>query len=94
MASKAPRLYKLEESGYDGTVKDPNDSNEVNQMKGQAIIRSFEWGEKVPIGVFYRIEEPTYEDMIANRMPAYKEVPLTKQDLYNRDTTSLFEALV
>jgi 2-oxoglutarate ferredoxin oxidoreductase subunit beta len=94
LASKAPRLYKLEESGYDGNVKDPNNANEVNQMKGQAIIRSFEWGEKIPIGVFYRIQEPTYEDMIARRMPAYKEVPLTKQDLYNRDTTSLFEALV
>jgi 2-oxoglutarate ferredoxin oxidoreductase subunit beta len=94
LASKAPRLYKLEETGYDGTVKDPNDSNEVNQMKGRAISRSFEWGEKVPIGVFYRIQEPTYEDMIANRMPSYKEVPLTKQDLYHRDTTSLFEALV
>jgi 2-oxoglutarate/2-oxoacid ferredoxin oxidoreductase subunit beta len=94
LASKAPRLYKLEENGYDGTVKDPNDANEVNQMKGQAISRSFEWGEKVPIGVFYRIQEPTYEDMIAQRMPSYKEVPLIKQDLYNRDTTSLFEALV
>jgi len=94
LASKVPRLYKLEENGYDGTVKDPNDANEVNQMKGQAIIRSFEWGEKVPIGVFYRIQEPTYEDMIAQRMPSYKEVPLIKQDLYNRDTTSLFEALV
>jgi 2-oxoglutarate ferredoxin oxidoreductase subunit beta len=94
LASKAPRLYKLEEDGYDGNVKDPNDAYEVNQMKGQAISRSFEWGEKVPIGVFYRIQEPTYEDMIANRMPSYKEVPLIKQDLYNRDTTSLFEALV
>lgn len=94
LATKAPRLYKLEETGYDGTVKDPNDANEVNQKKGQAITRSFEWGEKVPIGVFYRIQEPTYEDMLAQRMPSYKEVPLIKQDLYNRDTTSLFEALV
>ncbi len=92
--SKAPRLYKLEETGYDGNVKDPNDANEVNRMKGQAITRSFEWGEKIPIGVFYRIQEPTYEDMIAQRMPSYKEVPLVKQDLYNRDTTPLFEALV
>jgi 2-oxoglutarate ferredoxin oxidoreductase subunit beta len=94
LTTKAPRLYKLEETGYDGNVKDPNDPNEVNQKKGQAIIRSFEWGEKVPIGLFYRIEEPTYEDMIANRMPSYKEVPLIKQDLYNRDITPLFEALV
>lgn len=94
LTSKAPRLYKLEETGYDGNVKDPNDANEVNRMKGQAITRSFEWGEKIPIGVFYRIQEPTYEDMIAQRMPSYKEVPLVKQDLYNRDTTPLFEALV
>jgi 2-oxoglutarate ferredoxin oxidoreductase subunit beta len=86
-------LYKLEDSGYDGSVKDPNDSNEVNQKKGQAIIRSFEWGDKVPIGVFYRIQEPTYEDMLANRMPSYKEVPLTKQDLFHRDVTPLFEDL-
>lgn len=94
LTSKAPRLYKLEETGYDGNVKDPNDANEVNQKKGQAITRSFEWGERIPIGVFYRIQEPTYEDMIAQRMPSYKEVPLTKQDLYSRDTTPLFEALV
>jgi 2-oxoglutarate ferredoxin oxidoreductase subunit beta len=93
LTSKAPRLYKLEETGYDGQVKDPNDANEVNLKKGQAITLSFEWGERIPIGVFYRIQEPTYEDMIAQRMPSYKEVPLVKQDLYNRDTTALFEAL-
>jgi 2-oxoglutarate ferredoxin oxidoreductase subunit beta len=93
LQSKAPRLYKLEETGYDGTVKDPNDSNEVTQKKAQAFTKSFEWGEKVPIGIFYRIQEPTYEDMIGNRMPSYKEVPLVKQDLFNRDVSPLFEAL-
>jgi len=90
---KAPRLYKLEDTGYDGHVSNPTDQNEVNQKKGQAITKSYEWGEKIPIGVFYKIEEPTYEDMVANRMPAYKEVPLTKHDVFNRDVTSLFEEL-
>lgn len=94
LPSKAPRLYKLEESGYDGNVKDPADPNEVNQKKAQAVIRSFEWGEKIPVGIFYKIQQPTFEDMIASRMPAYKEVPLTKQDLYNRDVTGLFEDLI
>jgi 2-oxoglutarate ferredoxin oxidoreductase subunit beta len=93
LQTKAPRLYKLEETGYDGTVKDPNDSNEVTQKKAQALVRSFEWGEKVPIGIFYRIQEPTFEDMIGDRMPSYKEVPLVKQDLFNRDVSALFEAL-
>jgi 2-oxoglutarate ferredoxin oxidoreductase subunit beta len=93
LPTKAPRLYKLEETGYDGNVKDPNDENEVNQKKGQAITRSFEWGERVPIGLFYRIEEPTFEDMLAIRIPAYKEVPLVKQDVYHRDVTALLESL-
>lgn len=93
LSTKAPRLYKLEDTGYDGNVKDPENSDEVNQKKGEAITRSFEWGEKIPIGLFYRIEQPTFEDMLANRMPAYKEVPLVKQDVYHRDVTSLLESL-
>jgi len=93
LQSKTPRLYKLEDTGYDGTVKDPNDSNEVNQKKTQALIKSFEFGDKIPIGIFYRIQEPTFEDMIGDRMPSYKEVPLVKQDLFNRDVSALFESL-
>jgi 2-oxoglutarate ferredoxin oxidoreductase subunit beta len=93
LPTKAPRLYKLEDTGYNGNVKNSEDSNEVNEKKGQAITRSFEWGDKIPIGLFYRIQEPTFEEMLANRMPAFKEVPLIKQDLYHRDVTPLFEAL-
>lgn len=89
----APRLYKLEDTGYDGNVKDSSDQDDVNQKKGQAITRSFEWGEKIPIGLFYRSQEPTFEDMLAIRMPAYKEVPLVKQDVYHRDVTTLLESL-
>jgi 2-oxoglutarate ferredoxin oxidoreductase subunit beta len=94
LATKAPRLYKLEEKEYDGNVKDPTNTNEVNEKKGQAIIRSFEWGDTIPIGLFYKIEQPTFEDMLADRMPAYKEVPLVKQDVFHRDVSPLFESLV
>lgn len=93
LPTKAPRLYKLEDTGYDGNVKDSSDQDDVNQKKGQAITRSFEWGEKIPIGLFYRSQEPTFEDMLAIRMPAYKEVPLVKQDVYHRDVTALLESL-
>jgi 2-oxoglutarate ferredoxin oxidoreductase subunit beta len=91
--TKAPRLYNLEDTGYDGTVKDPTDANELTQKKGQAIIRAMEWGDRIPTGVFYRSTEPTFEDLIGDRMPSYKEVPLVKQELYSRDVTSLFESL-
>jgi len=45
------RVYKLEdEAGYD--VRDIN----------EAFKRAGEWGDKIPIGIFYQVERPTYED--------------------------------
>jgi len=29
-----------------------------------ALVKAFEWGEKIPIGVFYQTDLPTYEDKI------------------------------
>jgi len=45
------RLYKLESSGH-------NPSDIV-----AAWQRSLEWGDKIPIGLFYSVDRPTYEDM-------------------------------
>jgi 2-oxoglutarate/2-oxoacid ferredoxin oxidoreductase subunit beta len=60
------RIYKLEtEEGYDpGNPK-------------MAVERSFEWGDRIPIGVFYRDEQPTYEDL----EPALRSGPLVEQKL-------------
>jgi len=45
------RVYKLESSGHD-----PSD-------KVAAWQRALEWGDKIPIGLFYQVEHPTYEDL-------------------------------
>jgi 2-oxoglutarate/2-oxoacid ferredoxin oxidoreductase subunit beta len=45
------RVYKLESAGHDP-------SNIV-----LAWQRALEWGDKIPIGLFYRTEKPTYEDL-------------------------------
>jgi len=45
------RVYKLENAGHD-----PHDIV-------QAWQRSLEWGDKIPIGLFYSVDRPTYEDM-------------------------------
>jgi 2-oxoglutarate/2-oxoacid ferredoxin oxidoreductase subunit beta len=45
------RVYKLESSGHN-----PSDLP-------AAFQRSLEWGDKIPIGLFYSVERPTYEDM-------------------------------
>jgi len=45
------RVYKLESSGHDP-------ANLVTAWQ-----RALEWGDKIPIGLFYRVEKPTYEDL-------------------------------
>ncbi len=90
---KAPRIYKLEETGYDGVVKDPSNTEEVNQKKAQAVIKSLEWGDRIPVGVFFKIDLPTYEEMLSERLKTLKELPMAKQDIYHRDVKPLFDEL-
>lgn len=61
------RLYKLEDTaGYDNTDAQA------------AYIRSQEWGDKIPLGLFYKDgESEPYEDF----EPALKNGPLVKQKL-------------
>jgi len=59
------RVYKLEENGYDSG----------NKMA--AFEKAQEWGDKIPIGVIYREEKPTYEE----RLPGLKRGPLVRREL-------------
>ena len=71
------RVYKLEEDrAYNST------------NVRVALEKSFEWGDRIPIGLFYRDEQPTYEDS----EPAFKRGPLTKQTL--APDPALFQTLV
>lgn len=57
------RVYKLE-----GAQHDPSDLV-------KAFARAQEWGEKIPTGLFYKVDRPTYEDL----EPALKTGPLARQ---------------
>jgi 2-oxoglutarate ferredoxin oxidoreductase subunit beta len=57
------RVYKLESAGHD-----PSDI-------GQAFARAQEWGDKLPTGLFYRTERPTYEEL----EPVLQAGPLVHQ---------------
>ncbi|MCD6402923.1 MAG: 2-oxoacid:ferredoxin oxidoreductase subunit beta [Candidatus Aenigmarchaeota archaeon] len=46
------RVYKLEETGHDPTSFE------------KALEKAWEWGERIPIGVFYKVEKPTFEEVI------------------------------
>jgi len=74
-----PRLYKLEEIGYDGVVRSPE---EAFSKTLAALTRAQEWGDKIPIGVFYQNElVPTYDETISKRIPTYLENPPAKQTI-------------
>jgi 2-oxoglutarate ferredoxin oxidoreductase subunit beta len=61
-----PRVYKLEETEHDVTDKTA------------AWELAYEWGERIPIGIFYRVKGvPTYEEQV----PTLKAGPLVKQPL-------------
>jgi 2-oxoglutarate ferredoxin oxidoreductase subunit beta len=60
------RVYKLEE-----------DEAYASSDTGMALNRSFEWGDKIPIGLFYQEDIPIYEDS----EPVLQKGPLVKQEL-------------
>jgi 2-oxoglutarate ferredoxin oxidoreductase subunit beta len=71
------RVYKLEEdNGYDSS------SMRV------AMERSQEWGDRIPIGLLYKDDQPTYED--SERV--FQKGPLTQQPL--RADKTVFQSLL
>lgn len=77
-----PRLYKLEDSGFDPVVHNPNDNEELMQKMCNAIMKSLEWGDRIPIGVFYQNPHvPTYEERLTSRIPNYLQHPPALQKI-------------
>ena len=73
------RVYKVdEEAGYDPT----------NRML--ALAKAQEWGERIPIGVIYKADRPTYEEQI----PALSKGPLVKQKIEPMRIEKLMDELL
>ena len=72
------RVYKLEEEDHDVTDRK------------KALKKSFEWGDRIPIGIFYKKERPTYHD----NLPHVKDLPLTKLPTENVDITSTLKQMM
>ena len=71
------RVYRLE----DDAAYNPTDAR-------AALERSFEWGDRIPLGLFYRDLQPTYEDS----EPAFERGPLVHQPL--AADSAVFQSLV
>ena len=81
-----PRLYKLEESGFDPVV---HDEGQLFKKKVAAMEKAQEWGDRIPIGVFFQNPlEPTFQDRFTKRISFYPENPPAKQQLKNENGAS------
>jgi len=74
-----PRVYKLEDAGHNPTNRDAALEKAFEQEKTKY--------EKLPIGLFYKEERPTYESML-NQI---KEKPLVEHDLSAIDISKTYE---
>jgi len=88
------RLRRLEaEPDWDPVVKDATDPEEIVQKKVRALEASYETGDQLAIGVFYKVDLPTYEAQLAAKIPALREHPLVDLPAFQRDVTPLFKEL-
>ena len=75
------RIYKLEDTQFDPTVNYAGEV-EVNEKLSQALIKSLEWGNKIPIGVFYQNELISpFTIRLKDKIPNYLENPPAKQNI-------------
>lgn len=78
-----PRVYKLETEGFDPEVHEPN---EIEAKASKALEKSLEWGDRIPIGVFYRNEHvPIFGERIQQRIPTYFKTPPAVQPIGGKD---------
>ena len=92
------RIYKLEDTAYEPTVHYDTEI-ETNEKLSQALIKSLEWGNKIPTGVFYKNENTTpYTVRIRDHIPNYLENPPAKQNISkngfsNTDISKILDSL-
>jgi 2-oxoglutarate ferredoxin oxidoreductase subunit beta len=78
-----PRIYKIEETGYDGTIKD---ESEINEKMTKILQFSSEWGDKIPVGIFYQNELiPSYHERIAENNKEYFAKPPSHQEISDNE---------
>jgi 2-oxoglutarate ferredoxin oxidoreductase subunit beta len=78
-AERHSRIYKLEDIHFDPVV---HYDDEIDEKLAQALIKSLEWGSKIPTGVFYKNEIISpFTTRLTDKIPNYMENPPAKQTI-------------
>ena len=87
-----PRIYSLEDEGYDAVV--PEDANKSLRDKKftESVMKSLEWGERIPTGLFYRdLSAVELTQQINLQKPSYFSLPPAKQPLTDKNNKNSFD---
>ena len=88
-----PRLYEVEQEGYEPVIPAGADEKMAFDKMTQYIAKAHEWGERIAIGVLLENRTlSTFQQRIAARMPSYRQAPpalRTISDAQGRPTTDL-----
>jgi 2-oxoglutarate/2-oxoacid ferredoxin oxidoreductase subunit beta len=95
-----PRVQKLDGATSDPVVKETDDDEIAREKILRALERSFEWGDRIPIGVFYQdLRTPNYGDRIAAHLGSYFNNPPARQPVAletgqpNADLSQIYDSL-
>ncbi len=94
--SETPRVYDIEAEGYNGMVENPNDADEVSRKEIAALTKMRTKEDRIGIGVFWQIDQPTYMDRITASNPILGKTPAYRQQIADADgrpTTDISETL-
>ena len=81
-----PRLYKLEDTGFDPVV---HQCSEEFKKKVAGMEKAQEFEDKIPVGIFYQNGlEPAFQDRLTERIPFYMQNPPAKQQLKDENNVS------
>jgi 2-oxoglutarate ferredoxin oxidoreductase subunit beta len=92
------RIYKLEERGFDPVVHFDSEV-EINEKLSQSLIKSLEWGNSIPIGVFYKNDTVSpYNVRLQDKIPNYLEnhpaqQNISKNGYSNTDISKILDSL-
>ncbi len=87
-----PRCYDIEREGYNGRIAVGMSELEIEKKMSGVIEKSREWGDHIPIDVFYQDETvPTYSDILRERIPSYLSDPPCKQAVMRENNSSILD---
>jgi 2-oxoglutarate ferredoxin oxidoreductase subunit beta len=86
------RLYKMDEGeDWDPVVGSPSE-DEVQKKLMQAMQKSMEWGDRIPLSLFY--QNPyvsTFEERLSERIPIYGSIAPAKQRILDEQGSTIID---